>query len=136
MYDASDKLSSFALRGLFLKLRNYLYMYCNRVVSYLPEGILSHHQLETFFMSNTPVIEVNIFWSFSLTYCSLLVNHFESWIWSCFVAPPSCFTLFCTWLVYCSVHQCLLLNIHRNQTIWQNFLVKYRDNVYTFNIHI
>lgn len=108
MYDTSDKLSSFAHRDLFFKLRNYLYMYCNRVVSYLPKGILSHHQLETFLMSNTPVIEVNIFWSFSFTYCSLLVSHFESWTWSCFVAPPSCFTVSCTWFVHFS-HQFFII---------------------------
>lgn len=78
MQDASDKLSSFAPRNLF---QNYATIYTRIATElcHLPEGILSHHQVETFLMSSAPVMELNVvvfFGSFHLS--KLLVSSFCS----------------------------------------------------------
>lgn len=55
------------MRGLFLNYAT-IYTCIATELCHLPEGILSHHQVETFLMSSTPVIEVNSFWSFIFTW--------------------------------------------------------------------
>lgn len=61
MQDASDKLSSYARRGLLFLNYATIYTCIARELCHLPEGILSHHHVEIFLLSSTAFIEVNIF---------------------------------------------------------------------------